>query len=243
MAAFNVLIYTQSNFARDKFISALFSAGITLYQCEHPEDLINKIQQNLPEIVVLDVIKEDFPTVFELAKQIKNHSSREVNKIGIILLIGSIDKQTITSAIQIGIIGFIKNDAVVDFVYKYIMDAYQKIQGVPPERKHIRVKIDLNVRMGIKFRSPVNSQLIIGQIKDIGLGGVGVELVGAFPPESIVNGSEIKNVQFIVEGRSVFIDADVVAYQNNFCALRFKEMTDEIKEIISQYVFKKICSL
>jgi CheY-like chemotaxis protein len=239
----NVLIYTQSNYARNTFVNALFSAGITLYQTEHADTLINHIRQHQPEIVVLDVIKEDFIAVFELVKQIKNHASEEVKKTGIILLIGSIDKQTIESAIQVGVIGFIKSNATEDFVYKYIIDTYQKIRGVPPERKYARVKIDPNDRIGIKFRSPVNLQLIIGQIKDISFGGIAVELVGAFPSDSITIGSEIKNIQFILEGKDVFIDGEVVAYQKNFCAFRFKDMPAEIKETISQYVFRKISGL
>ncbi len=221
----------------------MFSEGITLYHSEHSDELINKIQQNIPEIVVLDVINEDFTGIFELVKQIKNHSSDEMKKTAIILLIGSIDKQTITSAIQAGVIGFIKSNAAVDFVYKYIMDTYQKVRGVPPERKYVRIKIESNDRIGIKFRSPVNSRLIIGQIKDISFGDIAVELAGTFPPESIANGSEIKNMQFILEGKDVFIDGIVVVYQNKFCAFRFKDMTTEIKEIISQYVFKKICCI
>ncbi len=239
----NVLIYTQSNYARITFINALFPAGITLYQTEHSETIINDIQRHTPAIVVLDVIKEDFIIVFEIVKQIKNHPSEEVKKTGIILLIGSIDKQTITSAIQFGVIGFIKSNAAVDFVSKYIIDAYQKVRGIPPERKYIRVKIDPNDGVGIKFRSPVNSQLIIGQIKDISFGGIAVELVGAFPPDSITIGSEITNMQFIIEGRDIFIDGIVVAYQKNFCAFRFKNMTPEIKGTISQYIFKKISGI
>lgn len=236
----NVLIYTQSNYARITFINALFPAGITLYQTEHNDALINDIQRLAPAIVVLDAIKEDYIVVFELIKQIKNHSSEEVRKTGIILLIGSIDKQTITSAIQVGVIGFIKSNATAEFVYKYIMDSYQKLRGVSPERKYIRIKIDPNDMVGIKFRSPVNSQLIIGQVKDISFGGIAVELVGTFPPDSIAIGSEITNMQFILESRDIFIDGEVVAYQKNTCAFRFKNMTQEIKEIISQYIFNKI---
>ncbi len=239
----NVLIYTQSYYARKTFISALLPFGITLYHTEQSENLINKIQQHLPEIIVLDVIKEDFAAVFELVRKIKNHPSEEAKKSAIILLIGSIDKQAITSAIQVGVIGFIKSNETEDFVYKYIMNIYQKVRGIPPERKFVRVIIDPNDSIGIKFRSPVNSQLIIGRVKDISLGGLGVELVGTFPSDSITIGSVIKNMQFILDGKEIFIDGVVVAYQKNFCAFLFKDMTAEIRESISQFVFKKISSI
>lgn len=211
-----------------------------MYHTEHSDNLFNDIQRYTPEIVVLDVIKEDFDVVFEIVKRIKNSTFEEVKKTGIILLIGSINKQTITTAIQIGVIGFIKSNADVDFVNKYIIDAYQKIRGVPPERKYVRVKIDDYDRIGIKFRSPVNSQLMIGLIKDVSFGGIAVELVGSFQIDSIAVGSEIENIQFILDGKDIFIDGIVVAYKNNYCAFRFKDMTQEIREAISQYIFKKI---
>ncbi len=237
-----VLICTQSNYARNIFVNSLIPAGITLFHTEHSDNVINKIQQLQPEILVLDAIQEDFEGVFELVKQIKNHTSENVKNTAVILLIGAIDKQEIANAIQCGVIGFIKSNAEENTIYKYIMDVYQKVRGVPPERKHVRIKIDPNDRIGIKFRSPVNSQLIIGQIKDISFGGIAVELAGTFPPDSIAIGSEIKNMQFILEGKDVFIDGIVVAYQKKFCAFLFEGMTKEIRETISQYIFKKISS-
>ena len=127
-------------------------------------------------------------------------------------------------------------------IYKYIMDTYQKVSGIPPERKHVRIKINPNDRIGIKFRSPVNSQFIIGQIKDISFGGIAVELAGHFPEDSIAIGLEIKNLQFILEGKEIFIDGIVVAYQKKFCAFLFEGMNKEIREIISQYIFEKTYS-
>lgn len=238
-----VLIMTQSNYARNTFVNALLSKGITLYLAENGENLLYKIAQYFPEIVVFDVINEDFKNAFMFAKQIKEHFSEEFRKTAIILLIGAIDKQTISTAIQNGVTGFIKSNATEDFVYNYIVSIYQKILGVPPERKYVRVKIDSNERIGIKFRSPVNSRLIIGQIKDISFGGIAVELGGAFPPESLAVGSVVKNMQFILDGKDIDIDGIAVAYQKKLCAFRFTDMGNEIIEIISQYIFKKICCI
>jgi c-di-GMP-binding flagellar brake protein YcgR len=120
------------------------------------------------------------------------------------------------------------------------MDTYQKVSGIPPERKHVRIKINPDNTIGIKFRSPVNSQFIIGQIKDISFGGIAVELAGTFPEDSIAVGLEIKSLQFILEGREIFIDGIVVAYQKKFCAFLFEGMNKEIREIISQYIFERV---
>jgi DNA-binding NarL/FixJ family response regulator len=240
----NVLIYTQSYYARNTFVNALIPKGITLYHIEHSEDVIKKISADKPEIIVLDVIQEDYASTFELIKEIKSNPSEEMKKIPVILLIGGIDKQSITAAIQVGVVGFIKSNATEEFVSNYISEIYQKMKGIPPERKFVRISMDSNDpsrRVGIKFRSSVNSQLIIGVMKDISFGGIAAELVGTYPPESIAVGQEIKNIQFILDGRDLYVDAVVVAYKDNkFCAFRFSDMPNAVKETISHFIFDRV---
>ncbi len=242
----NACIYTQSNFIRNTYINALIPRGISLYHVEHGDELISKILYTKAEIAILDVIQEDYDGAFALLKQIKNHESEVVKKTAVILIIGAIDKTQVTAAIQLGVIGFIKSNAAEDFVGNYIIDIYKKEKGTPPERKFVRVSFDTsntNERIGIKLRSPINSQLIMGVIKDISFGGVAVELVGTYPLESLSPGLTIKNMQFILDGKDVYIDGVVVAYQKGFCAFRFNDMSETVRETISHFVFQKISSL
>ncbi len=241
----NVFIYTQSYYARNTFVNALIPKGISLYHAERPESLLEKMKTMQCDIAVLDVIQEDYSIVFNLVKEIKTNAAEQIKNTAVILLIGSIEKQYITLAIQIGVIGFIKSNASEEYVSNYIIDTYQKVKGTPPERKFVRVSVDTtnpNERIGIKFRSPVNSQLIIGLIKDISFGGIAVELIGTFPPDSLAPGAEVKNMQFILDGKDVFVDAFVVAYQNKFCAFRFSDMSNQVQESISHYIFQRIAS-
>jgi hypothetical protein len=242
----NVMIYTQSYYTRNTFVNALIPKGISLYHAEHAESLIDKVVSQKADVVVLDVIQEDYNAVFNLVKDIKSKDIDDLKKVGIVLLIGAIDKQYITLAIQMGVIGFLKSSSTEEFIANYIIEIYQKVKGVTPDRKFVRVSIDItnpNERIGVKFRSPVNAQLIIGLIKDISFGGMAVELVGTFPPESLEAGVNVKNIQFILEGKDIFLDASVVAYSQKFVAFRFTDMTNPIREAISQFVFKRISGI
>lgn len=242
----NVLIYTQSYYMRNTFVTGLIPRGISLYHVEHSEGFMEKVAYNRPDIIVMDVIREDYDSAFAMVKEIKNHPDDSIKKTGVILLIGPIDKIYITAAIQIGVIGFIKSNATEDFIAEYIFEMYKKIKGVPPERKFARVSIDTsnaNERVGLKFRSPVNSQLIIGLIKDISFGGIAVELVGTFPEESLAVGLQVRNMQFILDGKDVLQDSLVVAFQKKFCAFRFIEMSNQNRDIIAHYIFQRMSSL
>jgi DNA-binding NarL/FixJ family response regulator len=220
----NVVIHTQSYYVRKAFIDALIPNGISLFHSESVEGLIQKISSKPTDIVVLDVIQENYEEAYKLMTAIKNHASEAIRKIGIIMLIGAVDKVKIAKCLQLGAIGFVKSNAESESISKYIQGLYEKIKGVPPERKFTRVSLDImneSERIAVKFRSPTNLQLIMGVIKDISAGGIAVELVGTFDQEAIQNGMEVTNMQFIIDGKDVLVNAIVVAYQKNFCAFRF----------------------
>lgn len=242
----NVVILSQSYYVRNSFIGALIPRGILLYHVEHKDHLIEAIQKHEADVVVLDVIQEDFNDIFVLMREVKSHTSEIVKKAAIILLIGAIDKQNVTRAVNQGAIGFIKSNTSEDVIGAYIIDIYQKIKGAPPERKYVRVSLDVsnhNDRIGIKMRSPINSQLIMGVIKDISFGGLAIELVGTFAADSLATGVEIKNMQFIIDSKDVFVDGVVVAYKQNFLAIRFVNMPVQEREIISQFVFQRMSAI
>ncbi len=241
-----VLIYTQSYYVRNIFVTSLIPSGIGLVHVENSDALFNKIQTEKPDLIVMDVVREDFDEVFALIKNIKGMEKEEIKGIGIILFIGGIEQKYITSAIQLGVIGFIKNTSSKKFITQYLIKAYEKLKGVPPQRKFARVSLDPNNpndKIGVKFRSPVNLQLIIGVIKDISYGGIALELVGTFPEDSIAVGMEIKGVQFMIEGKDIDVDAVVMAYQKNFCAFRFINMSNDVQETLAHFIFQRLSGI
>ncbi len=239
----NVLIYTPSYYVRKAFVNALIPNGINLFHSESVEDMIQKISSKEIDMVVFDVIQENYDEAFKVMTGIKNHNSDRIKKIGIIMLIGSVDKAKISKCLQLGAIGFIKSNAEADAISRYITGLYEKIKGVPPERKFARVSLDImneSERIAVKFRSSLNMQLIMGVIKDISAGGIAVELVGTFDAEAIKRGMEVTNMQFILDFKDVLANATVVAYQKNFCAFRFTFVSPPDRETISQFIFSRI---
>lgn len=239
----NILIYTQSYYVRKNFVNALIPNGISLFHSENIKDVVTKISSKPIDIVLFDVINENYEEPFRVMTAMKNSPSEKVKKIGIIMLIGTIDKKSLTQCLQLGASGFIKSDSSQDFIAKYIMQTYEKLEGTPPQRKYIRVTLSTEheeERIAVKFRSPKNMQLIMGVIQDISAGGIAVELVGTYDPEAIEKGTEVMNMQFILEGRDVIVNAVVVAYQQNFCAFRFTSISHQDRESISQFIFEKI---
>ena len=232
----NIMIYTLSNYTRNMFVNALLPAGITLYQADLHENLIGKMERLSPDIVVLDAIQENISDIVELVKVIKNHPADNIKKAAAVLLICNIDRQDILLSIQAGVIGFIRSNSSMDYINKYLVSVYQKVRGAPPERKFVRVPYTVN----ISFRSPASSQLIIGKIRDFSIGGIAVELGDRISAPSMDAGMFVKNMQFILDGRNISVDGIVVTNCSRLCGFRFFNISPEIKEIFSQFIFKRI---
>lgn len=242
----NVLIFTQSYYVRNTFVNALIPKGIDLYHAEHADSLIDKLNSHPIDAIAIDVIQGNFDSVFNLVRIIKGSDKEEIKKIAVILIIGSIDRESITAAVQSGVIGFIKSSATEDFIANYVMEIYQKVKGVPAERKFARITIgatNASERVGIKFQSPVTNQMIIGVMQDLSFGGMAAELVGTFSPESVAVGIEVKNVQFILDGKDIVLDGVVVAVQKNFCAFRFTNMSPPVRETIAHFIFERLSGM
>lgn len=240
----NILVYTQSFYVRKTFINALIPVGISVFQTDHLSTLFHSVRKNSIEMIVFDVIQENYEEIFPELIKIKQGTEEGLpEKIGLLMLIGTVDKTQVTRALQLGVIGFIKSNASEETISKYIIEIYQKIRGIPPQRKYARVTLNTSLeseRIGIKFRSSLNMQLILGVIKDISAGGIAVELVGTFDQAAIENGMEVKNMQFMLDTRDVLVNAVVVAYQKSFCAFRFTHLSQQDREAMSQFIFDKI---
>ncbi|OHD53627.1 MAG: hypothetical protein A2Y33_06815 [Spirochaetes bacterium GWF1_51_8] len=240
----NILLYTPSIYVRKTFINALIPIGISVFHLDHLAMLFDTIRKNQIEVVIFDVIQENYSDIFPELIKIKQGTEPGLpEKIALLMLIGSVDKTQISRALQLGVIGFIKSNASEETISKYIPEIYQKIKGIPPARKFVRVSLNTlmeSERIGVKFRSAVNLQLILGVIKDISAGGIAVELVGTFDPAAIENGMEVKNMQFMLDQKDVLVNAQVVAYQKRFCAFRFTHLSQQDREAISQFIFEKI---
>jgi len=241
-----ILIVTQSFYVRNHFVNIFYPRGVTVYHTDNTEQLLEKLRLYPGiELVFIDVIHEEFAQALDMLAKIKAFSVTQNRRIFSLLIYVAIDKSIAARAIENGCVGFIKSNTNGDELFLYTMQLYQKLKGTPPERKYVRISLDPsnpNERIGIKFRSPINSQLLVGVIRDISFGGIAAELVGMFPPESLSVNAQISNIQFMLEDRDVYADATVVAYdyRKRFCALRFTYLSHEDQEILASFIFNRV---
>lgn len=238
-----VMVVTESYYVRKAFVNALIPRGMSVVHANNIQEFLSKLSKVPVDLVVFDVVNENYAETFRIMAAMKKSPSDRMKKIGKVLFVGTIEKAQVVEALKYGAVGFIKSSAVGNQLVEYLVAAYKKVKGAPPQRKFVRLSMDtssLDERIGIKFRSPRNLQLIMGVLKDISAGGIAVELVGTFDPDAIVKGMEVQNIQFILNQKDVVVTGVVVAYNKNFCAFRFVQMTGTDQEIISNFIFEKM---
>ncbi|QJR22922.1 hypothetical protein BREVNS_2172 [Brevinematales bacterium NS] len=241
-----ILIVTQSFYVRNQFVNTFYPRGVTVYHTDNAEQLLEKLRLYPGiEFVFIDVIHEEYAQALDILAKVKAFAVTQNRKIFALLIYVAIDKSIAAKAIEHGCVGFVKSNVGGDDLFLYTMQLYQKLKGTPPERKYVRISLDPsnpNERIGIKFRSPINSQLLVGVIRDISFGGLAVELVGMFPQEALAVNTQITNIQFMLDDRDVYADATVVAYdyRKRFCALRFTYLSHDDQEILASFIFNRV---
>ncbi|MCX7882862.1 MAG: PilZ domain-containing protein [Brevinematales bacterium] len=241
-----ILIVTQSFYVRNQFVNTFYPRGVTVYHTDNAEQLLEKLRLYPGiEFVFIDVIHEEYVQALDILAKVKAFAVTQSRKIFALLIYVAIDKSIAARAIENGCVGFVKSNVGGDDLFLYTMQLYQKLKGTPPERKYVRISLDPsnpNERIGIKFRSPINSQLLVGVIRDISFGGLAVELVGMFPQEALNVNTQITNIQFMLDDRDVYADATVVAYdyRRRFCALRFTYLSHDDQEILASFIFNRV---
>jgi hypothetical protein len=241
-----VLLHSQANYVRNHFIASLIPRGIALYHAELPGKVAEAIIAQEADILVIDVIEGDFRRAFSLLLDLKNHENPMVRNIAPIFLVGDVDRENLTNAVKGGAVGFIKSGTNEENIANYLTGVYSKVKGMLPNRKFIRVSLDISNaedRIGIKFRSPINSLLMIGFIRDISIAGMAVDLVGVFPKDSLSEGANIHGIQCIIDRKDMIIDATVVAWKKPLAALRFQNLPPQEIQTISHFIFHKIAIL
>ncbi|URA09952.1 PilZ domain-containing protein [Thermospira aquatica] len=241
-----IVIVTQSFYVRNQFVNTFYPRGVTVYHTDNADQLLEKLRlyPNI-EFVFIDVIHEEFAQALDILAKVKAFAVTQKRTIYALLIYVVIDKTIAAKAIENGCVGFVKSNVSGDELFLYTLQLYQKLRGAPPQRKYVRISFDPanpNERIGIKFRSPINSQLLVGVIRDISFGGLAVELVGMFPQEALSVNVQISNIQFMLDDRDVYADATVVAYdyRKRFCALRFTYLSSEDQEVLASFIFKRV---
>ncbi|OHD57223.1 MAG: hypothetical protein A2Y33_07460 [Spirochaetes bacterium GWF1_51_8] len=242
----NVLVYTQSKFILERFVDALFPAGISVYHIESSLMIHNKIEKNKIDVLIADLTAENLRPILNSLSDIRGYHVPAIRDIIVILFVGNVTREIVARVLLSGADGYVMSTLRSDKLIQYIMKMYNQIKKGPPSLRFESVKLNPDIRpeyIAVKLLSPAAGQSILGVMLDLSLGGMAIRLVGTYDKNAIEKGMLLQNINFILLGHEIHIDGMVVAYKKDICAIMFTQLTEGDRHEICQFLFMKLAKL
>ncbi len=242
----NILIYSQTNFLVEKLVDIMIPRGITPYHMDSRSQLSIRLQESHPDLILVDINKENYESALKLIASLPAHQDDMHFPVKAVMLTRSVSDETIALGLKAGALGYVRNEATQNDLIQYLLRACEKLQGRPPVLQFTRIILDPdkdNENLAVRFISESSGKSILGTVHDLSAGGLVMRLKGNFDTQDIVTGMIIENAHFILLSHEVVVSAQVRAFQQDMCALRFKQVSEQDMHEISQFIYMKLSRL
>jgi CheY-like chemotaxis protein len=118
---YNILVVDDSGLNRQILIEFLKTKNFTISEAEDGKDALNKIKENIPSIILLDLI---MPVMdgFEVMEHLKN----EGIKIPIIIITAYLKDNTYARCKELGAVGFLNKPVKMHDLFKLMSEVLDK---------------------------------------------------------------------------------------------------------------------
>lgn len=233
----NVLLYEPINQVQVLMVNALIQNGIMVFATTNRFDVLGRLHANKFPILIADCGSDD-ADVITIVKDIKKDEAIAATKI--ILHTKTPSREFLTDMVKIGVSGFIAKPFQTEAFMARFNTIMAKFGSASAERKHIRIKPDPKDNASITVRSAATFKLISGRVHDISMGGVLFQSASSLEEADLAVKQLIKNVQLKFRLTTIEVSAVVVAKKDNTIALKFFQISDYDKNLLSKYIYENM---
>ncbi len=177
------------------------------------------------------ISNKDVKSALIFAKKIKEGDNS--NKSKVVFLKKVNDASEVRTLLKLGFDGILPLQWKPELIANKLCEIMMYLYFPKNRRTHIRVKTDKDDIAMIKWNS------IVGNITDICMEGVAVH----FSHEDLSNISNndlLENVQLHLNGEITIVNAKIIRKEKNFIVLSYDELTDDNKDILSEFICSKV---
>lgn len=233
----NVLLYEPINQIQVLMVNTLIQNGIMVFATANKFDILGRLHANQFPILIADCSAEE-TEVINILKDIKKDEAIASTKV--ILHTKTPSREFLVEMVKIGVSGFIAKPFQAEPFMARFNAILAKFGTAAAERKHIRIKPDPKDNAGVTVRSAVSFKLISGRVHDISMGGVLFQSMTPLEESDLALKQLIKNVQLKFRLTTIEVSAVVVAKKDNTVALKFFQVSDYDKNLLSKYIYENM---
>ncbi len=233
------LLFESSSKDRDTLAQLLLAIGVKAISVSAKEEALKVIGASSELVYAIIDVDSAETDGLELVKDLR--SNPETSRIKVIVNSTQTGREFVQSLVELGINGYL----VKPFDQKKVSQKLKEILLGGPlygheKRQHIRVSPDPGELLRLHFRMPGLTVLIAGKIRNISMGGVAVELFNPPEPDVLQPGSRIPKLQFNLGRNSLSPSGNIVVFKEKFLAIRFGDLSQQEREILAHYIYKRL---
>ena len=232
------LVLDASEKIRESMCYVLLSFGIKALPVSSRQAALDSLKDN-PGVdgAIIDVDSQEAQGR-ELVNDLK--SSPQTQAIKIIVHTVQSHKEFVIRLVEQGVLGYLLKPYDEAEIFPKLKKILAKLESHDSQRRHIRVQPDPEELLRVHFHIPGHKGLVSGEILDISVGGMALELINPPPPDQQRQGSHIAKIRFTLSTRQFTPPGIVMLRKATFLALRFQELADKEKAHLARYIFKRI---
>jgi CheY-like chemotaxis protein len=108
------------------------------------------------------------------------------------------------------------------------------------QRRHLRITPPADELLRLNFRVSGHPGLLSGLVRNLSMGGVGIELITPAPEGAVRPEVYIERLQFTLLGRELGPTGTVVVAQGRIIGIRFTTLSPEDTLCLARYIFENI---
>ncbi len=239
MDEINILIYEPISQMQKPIVYTLINNGIKCLCLKEKKEIINKLRSKKYNVFICSIAPGTKDTI-DIIKEIKQIES--LNFIKIILWSPPSSKEYFEEMIKLGIKGVILkpfvNETFENNLFKLLFQDNLK----PDRRQNIRVEPGDDDRIIVAIRSSSTHKTIVGKLKSLSMNGLVLELTENISEDDLKENDEItnNNIKITINDNDISTNGLIHARIQNIVVIRFSEMQDYYKNMLSSYIYKRI---
>jgi DNA-binding response OmpR family regulator len=235
----NVLIYEPISQIQKPIIYTFIKNGIKCLCLNDRKDIMTRLNSKKYYAFIFSC-SPGAKEIIDIIRQIRQNE--DLNFIKLILWTAPAAKSFFEDMIKLGIIGIIIKPFVEESFEKNIFKLLFR-DGVNPDRRQtIRVEPDADDRIIVAIRTSTTHKTIVCKLRSLSMDGMVVEMTGEFTEDDLKDNDAItnNNIKITIDENDISTNGFVFTRKQNIVVIKFSEMQEYYKNMLSSYIYRRL---
>ncbi|MCK5268132.1 MAG: response regulator [Spirochaetes bacterium] len=218
------------------FMMSLLPKGYEVYIVEKHASFFDIAREKHPDLIVFD---SDVPEYRGLDGLRDLREDKTIPDVQVIVFSKQSGLDFVKATMKLGVVGFIYKPISGKELEIKMDHLLTTVHSGDNQRRYVRIKPRPFDNAKIELFIP-GSESISGDIKDISLGGMAVQLINFDRINEITKGKMYDRIKMSLDNEEIFLPAEAVLVKGGIIAFKFKDIAEVELKTMCYYIHDKL---